>query len=98
MILVCESLDGARKISVEVRSFKGRDSIQISQKGLACNYWVIVHALASGKPEAYILPVDEIESNLKYNIGGSAVRLDEKFKYYEGNQFKEKWERIGDGF
>ena len=97
-ILVCESLDGARKISVQVRSFKDRDPVQISQKGLDCNYWVIVHALASGKPEAYILSLDEIQSNLKYNAGGSAIWLDEKFKYYQGNQFKEKWERIGDGF
>lgn len=97
-ILVCESLDGTRKISVQVRSFEDRASVQISQGGLECNYWVIVHALASGKPETYILLDDEIRNNLKRNAGGSAVWLDEKFKYYEDNQFKEKWERIGSGF
>ena len=97
-ILVCESLDGTRKTSIQVRSFKDRDPVQISQGGLKCNYWVIVHSIASGKPEAYILLDDEVRKNLKYNAGGSVVWLDEKFKYYEDNQFKEKWDRIGNGF
>ena len=97
-ILVCESLDGNRRICVQVRSFKDKDSVQISKEGMKCNYWVIVHSIASGKPEAYILLDDEVKDNLKYNASGSAVWLDEKFKYYEDNQFKEKWERIGNGF
>ena len=96
-ILVCESLDGNRKMCVQVRSFKDRDPVQISQGGLKCNYWVMVHAIASGKPEAYILPIDEVKKHLKHNAGGSAVWLNEKFKYYEDNQFKEKWEQIGNG-
>lgn len=97
-ILVCESLDGSRKICVQVRSFEDRAAVQISQEGLKCHYWVIVHSLALGTPKVYILRAHEVKNNLKRNPGGSAVWLDEEFKYYEGNQFKEKWELIGHGF
>ena len=102
-LIRCESEAGG-VIFVQVKSLssQGKAVGAAAPDRIAGDFWVIVRNVASGAPECYILPVDEIRENItteRNNTHFFDFRIGQsRSSRYDIEPFREDWEWIGSGF
>ena len=94
--VVCINVDGSQTFTAQVKSMRNRNAVSIGTNldNIMGDYWIIVNGLASCKPETYILCPNDIRArSTHYSDGVYWLGI----KQYAVKEFKEKWERIGNG-
>ncbi len=101
-IVVCQSMDKSREITIRTRSFSKKMDVALGRNPeKMCgetDFWIIVTHLNSEESQtSYILHAAEVKEkrNAKPNSDG---RYWLSKKNYDIEAFKEKWDRIGIGF
>ena len=101
-IVVCQSMDKSREITIRTRSFSEKMDIWLGKyPEKVCgeaDFWIIVTRLNSEEPQtSYILHATDVEDkrNVKPNSDG---RYWLRKGNYAIDEFKERWDRIGTGF
>ena len=91
--VVCFSMDGKRKLTIQVKSLSKRPSVPLGKSldKIMGDYWVIVNSLNTDKPRMYVLLPDEVRARAACDSKG-AYWLETK--KYAIDEFEENWQRI----
>ena len=94
--VVCISMDRTRRLTIRVRSLSERNPVTLPRPDkIMGDFWVIVGALATGKPKTYILLPHEVREMARRWGKEPDVIYTLEPKDYAANEFEEKWQRIG---
>ncbi len=96
--IVAYSRDGKRYLGIQVKSLSRRAPVPLgtSLENLMGDFWVVVTNAAS-EPVAFILTPDEIGKLAHRGEKGGRVSYWLQPKFYDRDDFREAWGRIGRG-
>jgi hypothetical protein len=97
--IIAYSQDATTKFAIQVKSLSIRNPVPLgaSVDKIMGDFWIVVNKVASPSPSAFILRPSEVR------ILARRVEKEGRVSYwlepsrYDKDEFREKWERIGDG-
>jgi len=67
--IVAYSLDGSRRITIQVRSLSRRNAVSMRKTPVPYDYLIIVRKVLSEKPEIFIITQEEAKSRITETTG-----------------------------
>lgn len=99
------SQDGSRTVTIQVKALSKRNPVPVGAKTdvLIPDFVVIVRGVQGDSPISYVLTKDEAIRNLTKATLKTGPRPGSPFNYiepknYDVDAFRERWDKIGDGF
>lgn len=97
--LMCFSLDGERKLLLQVKSLSKRHPVPLGtdQNKLMGDYWIIVTEATSKQPTCFLLTPEEVRQRAHRGEKDGKVSYWLQPKAYAIEEFCENWSSIGAG-
>ena len=97
--IIAYSQDATRKVAVQVKALSKRHPVPLggSLEKVMGDFWVIVNKVASSSPSAFVLLPSEVRELAHRGEKEDRVSFWLQPTSYDQPQFREQWERIGDG-
>jgi hypothetical protein len=95
--IVAYSLDGGRRITIQVKSLSRRNAVPMRKTSIPYDYLIIVRKVFSENPEVFIMTREEAESRVTKTTGRRGeTQYWLELRDYE--PFKDRWDLIGTGY
>jgi hypothetical protein len=98
--IVAYSQDGKKTVTVQVKALSARNAVLLgpSLDGFIAQFVVICRKVRTTAPESFVLASHEVIE--RAHRGGRAEKATYwlETKAYEGEDFRERWDKIGSGF
>ena len=98
--VMCFSLDGKRKLLLQVKSLsRPRPPVPLGKdtEKLMGDYWVVVTKALTEKPTCYILTPDQVKRLAHKGQKDGRISYWLRYNLYAIDAYREKWELIGRG-
>ena len=97
--VMCFSLDGKRKLLLQVKSLSKRSSLTLRNDlgRVMGDYWIIVMEATGEKPTCYILTPNQVKSLAERGKMRGWRQYWLQAGDFDNQKFREKWELIGPG-
>ena len=97
--VMCFSLDGKRKLLLQVKSLSKRNPLMLGSNlgNLMGDYWIIVTNATGEKPSCYIVTPDQVRKLAKPGVMSGKAQHWLLANHFAVDKFYEKWELIGPG-
>jgi hypothetical protein len=95
--IVAYSQDGSRRFLIQVKALNKPNAVamgQTAKNGTEADFWVIVTKAQETPPDVFVLASKQIEA-LAYKEKDGSRWL--PYKSYATDEFRERWDRIGEG-
>ena len=101
--IVCYSVDGMRVVTLQVKSLSKRALVPLGKTldKLMANFWVIATRLGKApevEPTCYVMTPRQVRSRAHRGIKDGKVSYWLQPSAYDIPAFRERWERIGQGY
>lgn len=94
------SQDGKRVVTIQVKALSSRNAVLLgpSLDGFIAQFVVVCRKVRTESPESFVLASPEVVE--RAHRGGSDAKVTYwlETKAYEGDEFRERWDKIGTGF
>lgn len=94
------SQDGRRVVTVQVKALSSRNAVLLGTNldSFIAEFVVVCRKVRTSDPESFVLTKEDVTT--RAHRGGTAEKVTYwlETKSYEGDEFRERWERIGLGF
>ncbi len=96
--VVIYNQSGTETHTIQVKSLAGRNAVGgMNPENQIAEFLIVCRKVFEDKPECFIARIDEIKNLITSNVGKDGkTKYWLNYKNYE--QFREKWDEIGDGY
>ena len=97
--VIAYSQDGIRKLTIQVKSLSKGSPVPLGKHldHLFADFLIICRHLNKEKPECFIITPKEVKRLAHRGVKGEKVSFWLQPKSYGTDEYREKWERIGQG-
>lgn len=97
--IIAYSRDASRFVGLQIKALSKRNPVPLggSLDKIMGDFWIIVNKVASPSPSAFILVPSEVRERAHRGEKDGRVSYWLQPGDYEGEPFREAWERIGHG-
>ena len=93
------SQDGKRTVTIQVKALSRRAPVPLGGRpdGFIAEFVIICRGVREEQPESFVLRPEDVTSRVHHGVKDGVSTYWLQPLQYEGAEFRERWDRIGDG-